>query len=87
MFNAHAALADTQHEKYCEESIDQDRLDVSVKTRTSVLPWRGQFSPQLIDYLIETNSPNAKMIIDPFCGSGTVLYEAAAHSIPAALSD
>lgn len=62
-------------------SAHQDRLDIVSKTRSSVMPWRGQFSPQLIDYLIERNASRAELIVDPFCGSGTVLYEAASHNI------
>lgn len=62
---------------------EQDRLDITNKGRTSVLPWRGQFSPELIEYLIETNCPPNGYIVDPFCGSGTVLYEAALHGMGA----
>lgn len=87
MFNAPVALAETQYTRCREESIHQDKLDIAEKTRTSVLPWRGQFSPQLIDYLIESNAPKAKLVVDPFCGSGTVLYEAAAHGLPVVAYD
>ncbi len=53
----------------------QSALDVRDRSRVSVLPWRGQFSPQLIEFILSENS--GKSILDPFCGSGTVLYEAA----------
>lgn len=59
-------------------SNDQSLLDIDQKTRTSVLPWRGQFSPQLVEYFIQKNLPSSGVILDPFSGSGTVLYEAAA---------
>lgn len=63
-----------------QQSLMQHRLDVSDKSRTSVLPWRGQFSPELIEYLLEEEGRAAKKILDPFCGSGTVSYEAAAKN-------
>ena len=53
----------------------QESLNVTYRTRTSVLPWRGQFSPQLIEFLLSQHS--SERVFDPFCGSGTVLYEAA----------
>lgn len=87
MFNAPAALAEYQNASYREESIHQDKLDIADKIRTSIFPWRGQFSPQLIDHLIESNAPKAKLVVDPFCGSGTVLYEAAAQGLPVAAYD
>lgn len=77
MFNASAALAQNTTEKRVEIFDEQDRLDIKNKNRTSVLPWRGQFSPELIEYLIEQNCPSGGYVVDPFCGSGTVLYEAA----------
>lgn len=46
----------------------------------SRLPWRGQFSPDLIDYFINVICPKSQLFLDPFCGSGTVLYEAAINS-------
>ncbi|MDB9541142.1 DNA methyltransferase [Anabaenopsis tanganyikae CS-531] len=47
------------------------------KKRNSLFPWRGQFSPQLVEYLLAENSSNDFSILDPFCGCGTTLYEAA----------
>lgn len=55
----------------------QSRLNVEQKTRVSRLPWRGQFSPEFVEYLLETALQDAETIFDPFCGSGTVIYEAA----------
>ena len=59
-----------------EFELDQDRLNIAARTRTSRLPWRGQFSPELIEYLIDCVCPDSQWLLDPFCGSGTVLYEA-----------
>lgn len=55
----------------------QARLNIENKSRASRLPWRGQFSPEFVEYLLETVLSDAKHIFDPFCGSGTVIYEAA----------
>ncbi|EJB8495363.1 hypothetical protein VXG46_000712 [Acinetobacter baumannii] len=56
--------------------LDYEKLNVSYKSKTSRFPWRGQFSPEFIDYLIATVFADSEVIYDPFCGSGTVLYEA-----------
>ncbi|MFC3776309.1 site-specific DNA-methyltransferase [Mycolicibacterium holsaticum] len=40
------------------------------------LPWRGQFTPDLVDELLTTYAKPG-LVIDPFCGSGTALIEAA----------
>ncbi|HHN8377455.1 DNA methyltransferase [Morganella morganii] len=55
---------------------EQDRLNLTNKKRTSRLPWRGQFSPELIEYFISDICFNCETFYDPFCGSGTVLFEA-----------
>ncbi len=59
------------------ESVPVDRLsipavmlDLPERRRTSVLPWRGQFSPQLIANLLEHFGRDAEVIADPFAGSG-----------------
>ncbi|WP_167668208.1 DNA methyltransferase [Roseomonas gilardii] len=57
--------------------LEQSRLNITSRSRTSRLPWKGQFSPELIEYLLETVCPTASRVFDPFCGSGTVLYEVA----------
>lgn len=56
--------------------LDYEKLNVYYKSKTSRFPWRGQFSPEFIDYLIATVFCDSEVIYDPFCGSGTVLYEA-----------
>jgi hypothetical protein len=60
-----------------ELHLEQSRLDIIARSRTSRLPWRGQFSPELIEYLLETVCPKGSVVFDPFCGSGTVLFEVA----------
>lgn len=63
--------------------LNQDRLDVVEKTRSNTFNWRGQFTPQLVDYLLEEFAPEASAVIDPFCGSGTVLLESASRDLAA----
>lgn len=60
--------------------LDQARLDIAARSRTSRLPWRGQFSPEFIEYIMAELCPAAEVFYDPFCGSGTVLFEAIQRS-------
>lgn len=53
-----------------------NKLNIVDKARTSRFTWRGQFSPELIEYLLSTLFKDAQSIYDPFSGSGTVLFEA-----------
>ena len=64
------------------ELLEQGRLDVSEKSRSNIFGWRGQFTPQLIEYLLDAYAAPDSLIVDPFCGSGTVLLEAAAKRFP-----
>jgi len=59
----------------------QERLDVTNKSRSNIFNWRGQFTPQFVDYLLEEFATDASAVVDPFCGSGTVLIEAASRNI------
>lgn len=53
----------------------QSELNISIRERTNLLPWKGQFSPQLVETLLRTYGPSHGSVIDPFGGSGTVLVE------------
>ena len=55
----------------------QDRLDVKNKTRANLFNWRGQFTPQFVNYILENFAQNDGVVVDPFSGSGTVLLESA----------
>jgi len=55
----------------------QDKLDVKNKTRANLFNWRGQFTPQFVDYILENFAQNDGVVVDPFSGSGTVLLESA----------
>ncbi len=58
------------------KSIPQESLDLANKFRTSNFPWRGQFSPELVEIFLNKYSQNNSVILDPFVGSGTTLFEA-----------
>jgi SAM-dependent methyltransferase len=55
--------------------VAQDRLDVATRERTSLYPWRGQFSPGLVEVLLEAYAHRGAVVLDPFMGSGTSLFE------------
>ena len=59
------------------ESVPQCNLDIANRVRTSLLPWAGQFSPQLVEELLIAYGERAAVVMDPFVGSGTSLVEAA----------
>ncbi len=50
-------------------------LNIEFKKRSNLFPWRGQFSPQLIDAFLSSYAKNGDHVLDPFAGSGTVMYE------------
>ncbi len=57
--------------------LEQTKLDVSEKSRSNIFNWRGQFTPQFVEYLLDAFAAPGSLVFDPFCGSGTVLLEAA----------
>jgi DNA modification methylase len=61
--------------------IPQNRLDLTEKTRSSLFPWRGQFSPELIELLLNKYSNPYCVVLDPFAGSGTTLFESARKNL------
>jgi DNA modification methylase len=63
-------------------TLERDRLDVRGKSRSNLFNWRGQFTPEFIEYLLEKSPPRVG-VLDPFCGSGTVIIECARRGIPA----
>lgn len=60
----------------------QEELDLRNRDRTSLYPWRGQFSPGLIESLLRAYSSPGSFILDPFVGSGTTLFESARMNLP-----
>lgn len=65
-------------------TLEQNRLNVAKKQRSNIFTWRGQFTPQLVDYLLDRLSAPDSVVIDPFCGSGTVLLESAQRGLASA---
>jgi SAM-dependent methyltransferase len=63
--------------------LEQTRLDVKEKSRSNIFNWRGQFTPEFVEYLLGAYGHWESLVIDPFCGSGTVLLEAGARRMPA----
>jgi DNA modification methylase len=59
----------------------QDKLDVKNKTRANLFNWRGQFTPEFVDYILECFTHPDDVVLDPFSGSGTVLLECAKRSM------
>lgn len=58
------------------------QLNIEEKQRSNLLAWNGQFSPQFVEVMIRTYSSAGQTVLDPFCGSGTVLGECAALGRP-----
>ena len=78
-----ASINDYENTPFDTASISRARLDVSDSgRRLNALPWRGQFTPDFIAALFEAFPPNG-LVLDPFCGSGTSLAEAARLGLPA----
>ncbi|MCP4350165.1 MAG: site-specific DNA-methyltransferase [Desulfobacterales bacterium] len=51
------------------------KLNVVNKTRSNPFCWRGQFTPELIEYFLDVHAKPNSLVCDPFSGSGTVLLE------------
>jgi len=54
----------------------QDKLDVLAKKRANLFNWRGQFTPEFVEYMLQNFTKQGDFVLDPFSGSGTVLQEA-----------
>jgi len=63
-------------------TVAPELLNIDNKQRSNLFPWNGQFSPQLIEILLRTYAPKQGLVLDPFAGSGTVLYEAGSLGLP-----
>lgn len=61
--------------------VPQEKLDVKARERTSLYPWRGQFSPGLVDLLLDVYGTEDAVVLDPFVGSGTTVFEAARRGL------
>ena len=63
--------------------IAQSKLNIENKTRSNLFAWNGQFSPQFVEYLLDQYAYSDCVVIDPFLGSGTTIYECARKGISA----
>ena len=70
-----------------EQPLPSSILNIDEKTRSNFFPWRGQFSPELVEALLRNYARPADVILDPFAGSGTVLLEAGRLALPAYASE
>ncbi len=59
-----------------KSGVPQSLLNIEKKERSNPFPWDGQFSPQLVEVLLEKYASQGTIVLDPFAGSGTILYEA-----------
>ncbi len=55
----------------------QDKLNVTQKKRSNIFNWRGQFTPEFVEYILQSYTKIGDLVVDPFSGSGTVMQEAA----------
>ena len=69
--------------EFDSSAIDQSLLNIDDRRRTSLFAWSGQFSPQLIEVLLNHYASPTDTVADPFLGSGTVLYECAGKNLSA----
>jgi methylase of polypeptide subunit release factors len=74
-------LEDFDHFSYNRALIPQEKLDLANKYRTSLFPWRGQFSPELVELFLDQFSSSTTAVFDPFAGSGTTLFECATKNL------
>lgn len=66
-----------------QTEICQSKLNIEQKERSNLFPWNGQFSPQLVEALLNNYAFPKTKIFDPFLGSGTILAEAASRNLEA----
>jgi SAM-dependent methyltransferase len=57
------------------KEISPSLLNIENKERSNLLAWSGQFSPQFVEAILKRYAGSNARVYDPFCGSGTVLYE------------
>ena len=64
-----------------KKTVPQGLLDLEQHKRPSLFPWRGQFSPGFIEVMLANFAKSDDVVLDPFVGSGTTLFEAARRSM------
>lgn len=58
-----------------ESEVSAAQLNIESKARSNLFPWNGQFSPQFVEVMLRRYATSGASVLDPFCGSGTVLAE------------
>jgi hypothetical protein len=66
-----------------QKEIPQGVLDLANRSRRNLFPWRGQFSPELVEAFLWHYAADSDHVADPFAGVGTTLFEAARRGLPA----
>jgi DNA modification methylase len=69
------------------EDIPQSLLNIENKIRSNPFAWTGQFSPQLVEVLLHEYAVSGCTVLDPFAGSGTVLYESGRFGLEAMVAE
>ena len=64
-----------------DRSISNEDLFSKLGDTKSIFRWSGQFPSGLAGIFLDKYSKNGDIILDPFVGSGTVLFEAAKRSL------
>ncbi len=70
-----------------DTSIRSEKLDLPEGQGKSLFRWSGQFPPELIEVLLEKYAHPGITVLDPFCGSGSVLFESAKRHLKCIGSD
>ena len=73
----------SDHPATFDSPLPSQTLNIGMKSRSNLFPWRGQFSPQLVEALLQAYAAQGSVVLDPFMGSGTVLIESARLALPA----
>lgn len=76
-------LSEKKDVKTFDSPLSASILNIDAKSRGNLFPWRGQFSPQLVEALLRTYAATGSVVLDPFMGSGTVLVESARQNLQA----
>lgn len=63
--------------------IEQSLLNIENKERSNIFTWNGQFSPQFVEVILDKYAKEGDIILDPFLGSGTVIYESGLKGLTA----
>lgn len=63
------------------QTLEQDKLNATDKKSANFFNWRGQFTPEFVGYMIDCYADDNDFVVDPFSGSGTVLFECAKRNL------